>query len=1010
MRVYIASLSDYNNGRLEGKWFDLSDYLSASDLMNDIHDMLLDLTEKYNDGEVREEWAVHDYEGIPPTLASEYMGEADFQKLMDIREIAEDRNIAVEVLVERAGDTGSDDYEALADSLVMVVDGSDETDIVYELEKQMGELGNEFWSRYIFIDDVTKRVMYGEDVDRYREDILYEYPDMDEDEAERKAEEMADDEAEQRKDLSTYLQDMGYGDEIPNFVTKDYNDAWKYALSYDYDVIHHDDQMYVFTNNYSVGGTILSGLVGAYIGYKIGRAKPQKKGFETEKKIGRKIKGAFSKNKYADGGGIGFKGLSDKVAKRYEGKKVAPKYRGEYGKRYSKSEAKEVGDKVAGKIYWQQKGRKMAEGGKILQEISTHKAVKKGDKIYIYIKGMPIENAEDKRLAKKYPHWYEDELIRTIPAENEDDLFYIFENLQEENRINLSGYARGGGVDNYEMYDEQLYLDYDLKDAILENDTLNFIQERHFIRDKNGKLFMWIDWMDYDQFDKLANFLGYKYAQGGGVYSSDSMYELKVFDGKSSELLTTKRFRARNQREANELGQDYEYEMQQKYGDYLRFVVSEAKPLMARGGNVNKGRSWHLDRARHNKRESYEKPLTNRKRKYEDGGQIGQEIVFDDSGEENTGVIKDITNAGDYIVKADDGRTLLAQRQLDVISLGAMRSASTEAPRKRFGFFEDGGQIGQEIVFDDNGDENTGVIKDITNAGDYIVSSDDGRTLLAQRQLDVISLGAMRSAPTEAPRKRFGFFEEGGSVSGNQNKIFLDSLDISYKQRVLRNIANHYGISIVEAEEEVTDSESENLYEYITDTSLRMKVYNDMKNRRYAKGGGLSGLDEYKFQLKENDIVIDVSLITKIEAEKIQEIISKRTNSSDKENKYQAIITENNIVVDIANISRKTAIEIQDELDKKMANGADEVITINIQGYPYYLKKMGDTTHFKLANSKEGIDYVIGSHIGQHKGEEYYSDVASWLKGGKSPNGKSYNSFYYAQGGGVSGLDDLIRG
>jgi antirestriction protein len=306
MRVYIASLSDYNDGRLEGKWFDLSDYMDASDLMDDIQEMLNDLTKKYKnvDGEVREEWAVHDYEGIPPTLASEYMGEADFEKLIEIRRIAEDRDIPVEVLVERAGDTGSDDYEALADSLVMVVDGSDETDIVYELENQMGDLGNDFWKDYIFIDDVTERVMYGEDVDRFREDILYDNPDMDEDEAERQAEEMADEEAERRKDLSTYLEDLGYGDEIPNFVTKDYNDAWKYALSYDYDVINYDDQMYVFTNNYSVGGTILSGLVGAYIGYKIGRSKPQKKGFETEKKIGRKIKGAFSKKKYAEGGGV----------------------------------------------------------------------------------------------------------------------------------------------------------------------------------------------------------------------------------------------------------------------------------------------------------------------------------------------------------------------------------------------------------------------------------------------------------------------------------------------------------------------------------------------------------------------------------------------------------------------------------------------------------------------------------------------------------------------------------
>ena len=393
---------------------------------------------------------------------------------------------------------------------------------------------------------------------------------------------------------------------------------------------------------------------------------------------------------FSEGGSIGFKGLSDKVAKRYAGKKVAPKYQGEYGKRYSKSEAKEVGDKVAGKVYWQQQGRKMAmggglaqypndlpkaeaerlfhlshknakvgdrlwnnfkrtplrliysnlddrgikyarggnvnKGGEILQEISTHKAVKKGDKIYIYLKGLTIKNDDDREFAKEFPDLFKDELLRVIPAENEDDLFDIFENYEETNRYNLSGYARGG--------------------------------------------------------------------------------------------------------------------------------------------NVNTGRAWRLDRAKYNKSERYETPYSERKSKFEDGGQIGQEIVFDDSGEENTGVIKDITNAGDYIVKADDGRTLLAQRQLDVISLGAMRSASNEAPRKRFGFFEDGGQIGQEIVFDDSGEENTGVIKDVTNAGDYIVSSDDGRTLLAQRDRDVISLGKMREMPMA--KKRFGFFEEGGGVGNTK--------------------------------------------------------------------------------------------------------------------------------------------------------------------------------------------------------------------------------------------------
>jgi len=75
-----------------------------------------------------------------------------------------------------------------------------------------------------------------------------------------------------------------------------------------------------------------------------------------------------TKRMMAKGGGIGFEKLSNKVAKNYEGDKVAPKYQHEYRKTYSKSEAKEVGDKVAGKVYWQQQGRKMAMGGSILNE------------------------------------------------------------------------------------------------------------------------------------------------------------------------------------------------------------------------------------------------------------------------------------------------------------------------------------------------------------------------------------------------------------------------------------------------------------------------------------------------------------------------------------------------------------------------------------------------------------------------------------------------------------------
>jgi len=70
-------------------------------------------------------------------------------------------------------------------------------------------------------------------------------------------------------------------------------------------------------------------------------------------------------DKFAKGGSIGFKGLSNKVASRYEGKKVPQRFQSIYGKTYSQSEAKEVGNKVAGKVYREQQANKMAKGGMV---------------------------------------------------------------------------------------------------------------------------------------------------------------------------------------------------------------------------------------------------------------------------------------------------------------------------------------------------------------------------------------------------------------------------------------------------------------------------------------------------------------------------------------------------------------------------------------------------------------------------------------------------------------------
>jgi hypothetical protein len=92
------------------------------------------------------------------------------------------------------------------------------------------------------------------------------------------------------------------------------------------------------------------------------------------------------------------------------------------------------------------------------------------------------------------------------------------------------------------------------------------------------------------------------------------------------------------------------------------------------------------------------------------------------------------------------------------------------ANMKNSHMMEDGGVIGQEIVFDDNGEQNTGVIKDIHEiTGNYIVLADDGRTVLADKELDVISLGQMRKQP-EA-KKRFSFFEDGGNIAKENNEM-----------------------------------------------------------------------------------------------------------------------------------------------------------------------------------------------------------------------------------------------
>ncbi len=66
--------------------------------------------------------------------------------------------------------------------------------------------------------------------------------------------------------------------------------------------------------------------------------------------------------------------------------------------------------------------------------------------------------------------------------------------------------------------------------------------------------------------------------------------------------------------------------------------------------------------------------------------------------------------------------------------------------------------------------------------------------------------------------------------NGSTTKAFLETVEPKAKAAILQNIAAHYGITVQEAFEEVTDPEAEHLLDYVTGseraaTSVLMQKY-----------------------------------------------------------------------------------------------------------------------------------------------------------------------------------------
>lgn len=77
-QIYVASLADYNAGRLLGCWIELDTAPTADEISEQIQEML-----KSSKEPVAEDWAIHDTDEIPSGLVGEFTSLAELERLGD---------------------------------------------------------------------------------------------------------------------------------------------------------------------------------------------------------------------------------------------------------------------------------------------------------------------------------------------------------------------------------------------------------------------------------------------------------------------------------------------------------------------------------------------------------------------------------------------------------------------------------------------------------------------------------------------------------------------------------------------------------------------------------------------------------------------------------------------------------------------------------------------------------------------------------------------------------------
>jgi antirestriction protein len=259
-KIYVADLEAYNNGRLVGEWLDLTDYNDADELMEAIQNVL-----KKSGGE---EYAIHDYEYLPSSMYSEYMGYKDFVEIYEMMDLAKEKDLPLDVvmdIVSQFDRSALDDFQGVYNS---------EEDFAEELVDETGITNFNDFRYYLEISETDRRLLAQEEADYYADAIrdedggnrLIEEADLDVEEYEEadseRQEEMLDEAREVVYDriydrtydglddpYSYFVEELGSYDKETfanlNFVRIDYEKLAD-ALEDDYTFVRHDGQIYVF--------------------------------------------------------------------------------------------------------------------------------------------------------------------------------------------------------------------------------------------------------------------------------------------------------------------------------------------------------------------------------------------------------------------------------------------------------------------------------------------------------------------------------------------------------------------------------------------------------------------------------------------------------------------------------------------------------------------------------------------------------------------------------------------